>query len=694
MNRKAGFGFFVNAVVLCGLLVACAAPTPEVVEVTVVTEKEVEVVVEKEVPVEVTVEIAREVEITPAPTPSGYHQSPMLDERVASGELPRVEERLPLNPLVMIPREELGETIGQYGGTLSVMGTNPGSPESDGAEWGAGGVYEDGVGHVAYYDMADRRFYPDVADRWELSDDFRTLTIHLREGIRWSDGELLTTEDVRFWWEDIVLNENLTPVMPAYYAPTGEPMQVIIDDPLTFRFVYPEPYVAAADRLADLRPWEPKHYLSQWHIKYNEDANELAQSEGFTEWWEAVLARSNEWGNIAAEYLPEVPCMRAYIPHPADSTGNVLSERNPYYWKVDPEGKQLPYVDYYERVLVGNRELLEAKAVAGDYNFGGAWADLANYPLLIENAEEAGYNVRLYPSWNWGGSISWAFNYTSKDPVLKEIFNDLRFRQAMSYAIDRAEYNEIFNLGLSEIRQACPPAHFSFHDPEMCKKYIEYDVDKANELLDDMGLEWDANHEWRLRPDGQRLTLYTEIGLLGFRSGEFDWLVGEWEDVGVEINWKEVDQALYTEHLLANDLDIPTYGAGGPDEPTSHANYLIRLVPPWHWNTCCAMAGLAWYDWWQSGGERGEEPPEIIQDLQAVMSEWLAEPLGTEHYMELARELVEINAENLWYFVIVGPAPGVSHAICATAAADNVRNLRDPEANGGWWDIALLWIEE
>lgn len=624
---------------------------------------------------------------TTVPEPSTkYRESPMLAKLVEAGELPSVDERLPMNPLILEPRERLGETIGRYGGTITTMGLDP-NAGAFGAEWADLDRWFHPEGG-AMWDLADRAFKPNILESWELSEDLRVLTMHIRKGIRWSDGEPMTTADVEFWWEDIMLNEQLNPTLPMYFAPDGNAMAVDIIDDYTFAFVYQDSFAPAADQMT-FQPWAPKHYLQNWHIKYNEQADSVAQEEGFGDWWEAFLAHQDE-----VEYAGELPVLNSYVVGQADSAGNRLCGRNPYYWKVDPEGNQLPYVDYYERILVGSREVMEAKAVAGDYNFGGAWADLKNYPLLKDNEAEAGYTVRLYESYTWGGSICWTFNYTSKDPVLREIFNDLRFRRAMSHAIDRHEFNEIYNLGLAEIRQALPPADWSFgHNEEWGHMYTEYDVDLANQLLDEIGLEWDQNREWRLRPDGERLILQTVIGTEGHREGEFEFLVDAWEKVGVGVKWNQVDQQLYTQRLLANELDIGTWGAGGPSESVGHAVIPIRLVPPWHWRGCCALAGIAWYDWWESDGERGEEPPEVIKELYNVLDEWKAEPMGTERYLELGNEMVRINAENLWWFVVTGPAPGIASAICATAVANEVRNLRDPNADGGWWREELLWIE-
>ena len=618
-----------------------------------------------------------------------YRESPMLTQLVAAGELPPVDDRLPVRPLVLEPLAKAGETIGRYGGTLTVTGLDP-NGDSFGAEWGDGGGFRNEG--LAFFDIASRNFTPDVGESWEVSDDFTTMTVHLREGVRWSDGELLTTEDVEFWWNDVMLNESLTAKIPSYFAPGGNVMQVNIIDDYTFSFEYAEPYLAIADQMDRLTPWSPKHYMQRWHVDYNEDAGKEADAEGFGEWFEAFLAREDDrWGTVYAE---ERPMFGPFAPGEPDSVGNRRSPRNPYYWKVDPTGQQLPYADYYEVILLGSREILEAKAISGEFNMGGAWTDLASFPLLVENADKAGYTVRMFPGLLWGGSVSWAYNYTSNDAVLREIFNDLRFRRAMSHAINREEFAEVFNLGLTEPRQAAPPADWSFYDETFGRKYLEYDVDLANQLLDEMGLPWDADRRHRLRPDGKPLILQTEIGQEGHRPGEWEFIIRYWSKVGVEVKYKQVDHALYAQHLLANELDIGTWGAGGPPESVSHAIYPIRLVPPWHWRACCALGGMAWHDWWESDGELGEEPPQQIQELFGLLDQWRGVAMGTPEYIELGKQMVRMNDDNIWYNVVTGSPPSISHAVVVSAIDDSVMNVRDPDSDTGWWIIEMLWIDQ
>ena len=500
-----------------------------------------------------------------------YRESPLLTQLVASGELPPVDERLPVRPLVLEPLAE---------GDGRALRRHPfgdrARPERRFVRRRVGRRRRVPQRRVGVLRHRQPRLHPDVAESWEGSDDFTTMTVHLREGVRWSDGELLTTEDVAFWWNDVMLNESLTAKIHNYFAPNGNVMKVNIIDDYTFSFEYAEPYLAVADQMDRLTPWSPKHYMERWHVDYNEDAANEAKAEGFGEWFEAFLARQDDgWGTV---YAGERPILGPFAPAKPDSVGNRLSPRNPLHWKVDSIGQQLR-------------------------------GDPARQPR------------------NPGGE------------------GDLR----------RVQHGR---------------------------------------RLDEMRLEWNADRTHRMRPDGKPLILQTEIGQEGHRPGEWEFIVRYWSKIGVEVKFKQVDQALYTQHLLANDLDIGTWGAGGPPESVSHAVCPIRLVPPWHWRTCCALAGIPWYDWWESNGELGEEPPEQIQELYGILDEWRATALGTPEYVELGKQMVRINDENIWYNVVTGSPPSISHAVVVSAIDDSVMNVRDPVSDTGWWIIEMLWIDQ
>ena len=275
------------------------------------------------------------VESEPAVPGSKYQEAPQLADMVRSGDLPPVDERLPLQPWVI----EIKDSIGKYGGKLSSVVADP-----------TANLFE--ISNARAASLARRSpdfssIVPFVVESWELSADSMKLTVNLRQGMRWSDGEPFTTADVQFWYEDVLLNEEITPVIDDDLAPGGEPMILAVEDDFTFSFNFAVPYPTIVDILPSQSPWLPKHYLSQWHINHNENANDLAADENFDTWFEAFLFHAD-----VAETQQDVdmPVLGAWQFASQDTQGNTLYTRNPYYWAIDPDGNQLPYVDEIEKL--------------------------------------------------------------------------------------------------------------------------------------------------------------------------------------------------------------------------------------------------------------------------------------------------------------------------------------------------------
>jgi peptide/nickel transport system substrate-binding protein len=624
-------------------------------------------------------------EATAAPTAvpepvSAYSEAPMLAARVAAGELPPVEDRLPMDPIIVDP---LGE-VGRYGGSLRSLVPDP-TGESPETDWLRGTALA-----MRSPDFAD--IIPWVVKSFELSDDQQELVVHMRKGLRWSDGELLTTEDVLFWYEDIFLNTSLTPAIAAKWKPGDEPMKVVIDDDYTFRIQFAVPNPLIIDHLPTLGPWAPKHYMAQFHINHNEDANAIAESEGFEFWHECF-----EFHAEGAQFQQDVnlPSLSRWVYERQDSTGNRYYVRNPYYWVVDTEGQQLPYTDYVERMAMENLEVLNARILSGEGTHHSWFLSLANYPMYKQHEAEGNYGIGLYPDLR-ASEYGFCFNYTSKDPVLREIFTDLRWRRAISHSIDRDEMNELVFAGLGVPRQPIMDPSCSFWEEGLDQYYIEYDVDLANELLDDMGLQWDSARRWRLRPDGQPLQLNFE-----FWAGKVDvsenseLLKGYWAQIGVDCTLKPLDQQFYQQRMQANEHDIGVWAIGGSSEVYSRQNEPIRYRPPWHWPNASPLGGTEWHQWFTTGGSEGTEPPEDIKHLWNVVSEWLMEPYGTERYRDLGREMLQINAEGLWCIGTVGLVPR------AGIVRNTVRNAPQPgqvlSVEFGMWNYyqpEQWWIEE
>jgi peptide/nickel transport system substrate-binding protein len=576
--------------------------------------------------------------------PGRYQEAPQLAELVRAGQLPPVEERLPNEPWVIQPMD----SVGRYGGRLSSIVADP-----------TANLFE--VRPAMGRGPAGRSFdlqsiVPYAVEGWELSDDYTELVIKMRQGLKWSDGAPLTTEDVIFWYEDIFLNQELTPVVDQKWAPGGEPMVIVAEDDFTFRIQFSVPYPVIMDFLPNLTPWSPKHYLSQWHINHNDQANDLAKSENYEAWFEAFQFHA-ESGEMQQDI--NLPTLTPWIYDREDTQGNRVYVRNPYYWAVDTEGKQLPYADEVERQVVENREVLTARVLGGQGTHHSWFLSLANFPLYKQNEATGNYTTRLHPDLR-ASECGFAFNYTHQDEVLRELFNDLRWRQAMSHAINRSEINELRFAGLGVPRQPIMHPGASFWQDGLDQYYTEHDTEKATQLLDEIGLAWDSDNRFRLRPDGQPLVLTMEVDAGRADLTEVCNLIKSyWATVGVNMNVKAQDQQFFMQRMRANEHDIGVWAIGGSSEPYSRQNEPIRYRPPWHW-TNTPLGGPLWRQWLDTNGAEGMEPPDIIKELWEVSESWRQQPNGSDAYRELGLKMLQINAENAWCIGTVGLVPRVS----------------------------------
>jgi len=499
--------------------------------------------------------------------------------------------------------------------------------------------------------------------------------------MKWSDGAPFTTDDVRFWYEDVLLNEELTPQINKKWAPGGEVMQLIVDDDYTFRLRF----------VPGSGFWSPKHYLKQFHINYNDKANDIAKSEGFDLWIESYEYHSQTG---TAQQDVAYPVLNPWMWESQASNGDRFFVRNPFFFKVDPEGNQLPYPDYHERWVAGNLEVLTAKVIAGEGTHASWYLTLPDFPLFKENEAKGDYTAGLYPD-SRASEYGLAFNYGHKDPVLRELFNDLRWRKAMSHAINRDEINELRFAGTGVPRQPIADPGCSFYEEGIDQYYVEYDPDLANQLLDEIGLAWDDKKEWRLRPDGKPLNLMLEFWAGKSNVAEISELIkGYWAKVGVNLTLKPEEKNFYLERLRSNDTDMGVWAIGGGSEIYSRQNEPIRWRPPWHWPST-PLGGPSWRQWLDSDGQEGVEPPDIIKHLWDLTLQWLAEPNGTERYKELGREIFKINAENCWLIGTVGLVPRVA------VIKNTVRNAPKPGMTlsieyGMWapYHAEQWWLEQ
>ena len=567
----------------------------------------------------------------------------MLAAKVAAGELSPVAERVSDNPIVLEPYK--GGSIGRYGGALVSL-----TPDPTQGYVGSSGLRETFLARFNY----NLELSPSIAESWELSEDFTQITIDLREGLKWSDGAPVSTADVSFWYHDIIKNEELTPVPPSNYELSGELAELGIVDENTFTLTFAAPYPRILDFLVAMRPLEPRHYLEQFHINYNENAQAEAEADGFDFWWEAFEFHS-EIG--PAQRDAALPSLEIWTYENSDSQGNRTYVRNPYYWVVDTEGNQLPYTDYLERRVVSNLEVLLAQILSGEGTHNAWHIALEDFPLLKSAESEGGFSANLYLETR-SSEFGFAFNYTHKDPVLRELFNDIRFRKAASHAINRQQIRELVYLDQGELRQPIADPSASFFEDGMDQVAVEFDPALASQLLDELGLERGADGV-RLLPDGRPLAITMEYNATKVDQASVGELLRQyWAEVGINLALQPVDVALYRDRLVANETDMGVWAIGGGSEIYSRTQEPIRWRPPFHWPDT-ALGGVEWYNWYNTGGEAGELPPQVVQDLYTTVDAWLGEPRGTERYKELGAEILWTNAENVWLIGTVGLVPRV-----------------------------------
>lgn len=593
----------------------------------------------------------------------GISQSPFLDDR----DLPPVAERVGEEPMVIRPYEE----IGTYGGTARVWTKRP-SPT------------EDGVGFISHESALklshdDATFVPNVVKAYEWSNGGRTITLTLRQGMKWSDGDAFDTEDIRFWWEDIIMNDELTPAKPAWLKTSGGIGSVSIEDEVTFRFDFKEPYPIFINRLGHYQGttmFLPSHYLKQFHIEYNDEATELAKEEGYETWVQLFADKQTVYqGSIRTNHEPNVPTLYDYV-MVEQGTDYWIFERNPYYWKVDSAGQQLPYIDRVYVQLASNVEMVNAKIIGGETDFAVFNNSLDNYTLYKENEEAGGYRTLLWSRPVGAYPVLMVNQTYAEDTELRDIFRDVRFRRALSLAVNRDEINEALFFERAVPRQQTVAPSSRFFRDEFAEAYAGFDLERANELLDEMGLEWDSNEQWRLRPNGEPLIIVLEYGEIGGAAVQsvIEMVQQHWAQIGVDLRLKLQSGELLAERVPAN---LTQAGLWVGEHIT---DVLFPINPIWFvpfsngWENSWSPL---WAQWISTDGAEGvEPPPELMRQYELWQS--MLSTVDNAEQVRLGQSILESQAENLWTIGTIGLPPQ------PVIARTNLRNI--PEEGISAWD--------
>jgi peptide/nickel transport system substrate-binding protein len=554
-----------------------------------------------------------------------YSEAPMLAEQTAAGGLPALEDRLPLTPMVMEPIEQ----IGTYGGTLNRALVGP----TDGRGWTS-------IAFASLVEWAtgEATPVPSLAESWEISEDGTTYTFHLREGTRWSDGHPFSADDLMFWYEGVALNTLLSPSFPTWLRVGGEPVVVRKVDDYTVEFRFAAPYALLPQYLAFVGDSVvvPKHYLSQFHPDYAspEALQATVAATGVDSWNQLFTDKNNRFLN------PDMPVLTPWQGSQAFPASRMIAERNPYYWKVDTEGNQLPYIDRITSDLLENAEVIALRAAGGDIDFQYRHIRLQDMSFFLSNMEQYNYRVLQWPTES--NHLALYMNQSHKDPVIRELMQNVDFRAALSLAINRDEMNELLYGGLGRIGHPIAAETDPYHIPDSGQRFIEYDPERANQLLDQLGLDRHDDDGYRLRSDGRRL----ELSILTFpfeagvqSSDGYELVAQYWDAVGVRTTMNLVERSLWTTRMTAGDHDV-----GGYDIAT----LLWSIDPLWY----VPISELSYFAplfgiWYATQGQGGEEPPPTIRRLRELYDQMVI-TVDAEENLELGREIMRLHDENVW----------------------------------------------
>ncbi|CAG7629292.1 Periplasmic alpha-galactoside-binding protein [Paenibacillus solanacearum] len=581
---------------------------------------------------------------------SALSEPPALADAVKSGSLPSLDKRIPAKEDVMV--EGVVEEIGKYGGEWRMPWKGPND------RWTIGKPTEEALFR---FKSDGSGVEPNVAKSYEVNADSTEFTIHLRKGMKWSDGVPFTADDVIFYWEHMLKKETFgKKIYDAYYSVdpvTGEKAlaEVTKVDDYTFKVKHKYPSVLFLERVAIDNKWffAPAHFQKTILPEFvgEEKALAIAKQWGFSD----VKTFLVETGYYYWIY-PQIPTLRAWHAKNDPNSDVFVMERNPYYWKVDEQGKQLPYIDRVnlKKIQDGNQSLLDS--LAGNYDLNQF--TFKDFTVLKENEKRGNYRVLQWTNTAWS-STGVELNQTTEDPKYRTLFQDIRFREALSVAVDRTEISEIITSGLGKPQQASVPKGLVGYQEGWDQQWAKYDVARANKLLDEIGLTKRDAQNFRQFADGSNLalTFYTDTTT---NSPFMELIKKYYEAVGLKTDLKIVDQGTLQDLKYANKVPAFPYTvnlvnvAFRPDELVP-----LRVLTPW-----LGHYGL----YTQSGGKEGVKPEG---DVAKILEAWdkVKSAKNAEEITKWSNEIVKLHQKNQWVIGYTGPTPSL------TVVRNNMRNV-------------------
>lgn len=598
-----------------------------------------------------------------------------LRDEVAAGKLPPVARRVPQPPLLV--KLEGEQRTGRHGGTLNML---------IGRSRDVRMMVVYGYARLAGYDR-NLELVADILERFEVEDG-RVFTFKLRKGHRWSDGHPFTAEDFRYYWEDIANNRELSPSGPPRdLLVEGEPPKFEILDETTVRYTWSRPNPDFLPRMAGASPmfvYRPSHYLRKFHKKYSPKVAEAEKAGKAKRGWAAVHNRQDNMYEFDNPSLPTLqPWMNTTRP-PAD---RFVAVRNPYFHRVDARGRQLPYIDRVVMAVVDGK-LIAAKTGAGEADLQARDLQFSNYTFLKQSEKQNGFRTLLWRAAK-GAHFALFPNLNANDPVWRKLLRDVRFRRALSLAIDRSLVNQVLYFGLAiEANNTVLPDSPLYRDRYQ-QRWARYDRKAAERLLDELGLKRGPGGVRRL-PDGRPLEIIVETAGESTEQTDVLELIREtWREVGIQLFSKPSQREVFRNRIFAGETLLSVWSGLENGVPTADSSP-DELAPT-------SQLQLQWPkfgQFYETSGRTGEKPdiPEVIE-LARLYQTWRASASRDERE-RVWHSMLALHAEQQF---VIGVVCGVPQPVVARKTLVNVPDKGlynwDPGAFFGIYRPDTFWFK-
>lgn len=573
----------------------------------------------------------------PASRAQSFIEPPMFEAEVTAQNMPPVAERLPMRPRV-INLGESGRMPGRYGGTLRML-------IADQRDIRLAVMYS--YARLVTYNTK-LQLEPDILDKVDIAEG-RIFTLHIRPGHRWSDGQPFTSEDFRYFWEDVANNPRLSPGgPPLQLRPLGRKPKFEVIDALTVRYTWDVPNPGFLPALAAAQPvyiYMPAHYMRQFHTSYAEKGvlDALIKKEKVRDWG-ALHERKSRQFRPENPALPSLDPWRNTTPLPSEV---FVFERNPYYHRVDENGRQLPYIDNL-RLSVVSSQLIPAKVGAGDSDLQARYLRFDNFTFLKVAEKRNGFLTHLWRRAE-GSYIALQPNLNASDPVWRSIVRDVRFRRALSLAVDRRDINQVIFFGLARESAMTVMPESPLYDDVFASSYARFDPLAANRLLDEMGLKKRDFDGIRFLPDGRRAEIIVEsAGESMEETDALELVVEDARKVGLRLLVHSSHRDVFRRRISGESTVMSVWpgidnGLASPDMDPQDLSPTNQNQFNW------PMFG----QWVETNGKEGQEPDmEGVKELVHLRNQWLASS-STEERRVVWKKMLSIHAEQLYSIGII-----------------------------------------